>query len=107
MAHPSRRTYYVTFAALLALLALTAAMAYVEAGVLATGTAMTIAVAKALLIVLFFMHVRYEFPLVRIFAAAGVLWLAILLTLLMSDYATRSPTATSPHAETHVFEQTH
>jgi cytochrome c oxidase subunit 4 len=95
MAHPSRSTYYATFAALLGLLALTVAAAYAELGTLATTMAVGIAVAKAVLIVLYFMHVRYEVPLVRVFAVAGVLWLMILLTLLMSDYVTRSGIASA------------
>jgi cytochrome c oxidase subunit IV len=51
--------------------------------------ALAIALIKAALIVLFFMHVRYASPLVKLFAAGGFLWLAILLTFTMADYLTR------------------
>ena len=50
---------------------------------------MAIAVAKAVLIILFFMHIRYGRKLTWVFAGAGFFWLAILLVLAMTDYATR------------------
>ena len=43
----------------------------------------------ATLVVLFFMHVRYNTPLMWVFAAAGFFMLLILLALLMQDYLTR------------------
>lgn len=84
-----RRTYYAVFGALLVLLVLTVAVAKIDLGPLNPVVAMTVAVAKAVLIVLYFMHVRYESSLTRLFAAAGFLWLAILLSLTMSDYLSR------------------
>jgi cytochrome c oxidase subunit 4 len=50
---------------------------------------MGIAVAKAALIVSFFMHLRYGQRLTWVFAGAGFFWLAIMLALTMGDYATR------------------
>ena len=50
---------------------------------------MTIAVAKATLVVLYYMHVRWSGRLVPILLTAGILWLVILITLTMSDYASR------------------
>lgn len=51
--------------------------------------AMTIAVAKALLVILYFMHVRDSGRLTWVFAGAGFFWLAILISLSLSDYLTR------------------
>lgn len=83
------RTYYAVFGSLLALLALTVAAAEINLGALNVVVAMTISVAKALLIVLFFMHVWYGRSLIRLFAVAGFVWLAVLISLTMSDYLTR------------------
>jgi cytochrome c oxidase subunit IV len=52
--------------------------------------AMVIAAAKATLIVLFFMHVRYGSPLVRLFAMSGFVWLAILFAFVAADVLTRN-----------------
>jgi cytochrome c oxidase subunit 4 len=82
-------TYLKVFAALFVLLIVTVLAAQVHMGVLNTPVAMIIAVAKAVLIVLVFMHVRYANPLVRIFAAAGFFWLIILFALTFSDVLTR------------------
>jgi len=86
---PSARSYFLTGVALLAFLALTIGAAYINLGPLNTITAMLISVAKAALIVLFFMHMRYGKPLMWIFAGAGVFWLGIMLVLAMSDYMSR------------------
>lgn len=91
----SIRTYITVFAALLVLLVLTIAAAEVDLGLLNPVVAMTIAVAKAVLIVLFFMHLRWSSQLTRIFAAAGLLWLILLMALAMSDYLARGSAANS------------
>ncbi len=54
---------------------------------------MSIAVVKMLLVVLIFMRVRYSVRLVWIFAAAGLFWLFIMVSLTMSDYFTRATAA--------------
>jgi cytochrome c oxidase subunit IV len=51
--------------------------------------ALTIAMAKAVLVVLFFMHVRYSSWLTWVFVGAGVAWMGHILILTMSDYLTR------------------
>jgi cytochrome c oxidase subunit 4 len=51
--------------------------------------AMTIAVAKAVLIVLFFMHLLYSHRLMMVVSVAAFLWLAIMLALTLSDYRSR------------------
>jgi cytochrome c oxidase subunit 4 len=91
------RVYYRVFAGLLALTLATVAMAFVDLGEANTITAITIAVGKGLLVVLFFMHVKYTVRLVWVFAAGGFCWLIILLALTLGDVLTRdwipAPTA--------------
>jgi len=87
--HPSTGVLLVVFLLLLALLALTVGIAHLELGRLAYAAAMLIAVAKAVLIVLYFMHVRYSTPLTRLAAFGGFFWLLILLGLSLADYSTR------------------
>jgi len=88
------KTYLLVFAALLALTALTVAAAYVDLGgghlhYLNAVAAISIAVAKALLVILYFMHLRYGSRLAGVFVAAGVFWLLILIVLVLSDVLTR------------------
>jgi len=83
------RTYFLVFVALLALLGLTVAVNFLNLGIWNIVIGVTIAVVKALLIILFFMHVRYSNRLIQLFAAAGFVWLAILLVLTLSDYVSR------------------
>ncbi len=85
-----KSTYFIVAACLGALLALTLVAAELDLGMLNTPLAVAIAMAKAVLIVLFFMHVRYGSPLLRVFAAGGFLWLVILFVLTLSDYLTRA-----------------
>ncbi|MEX2317047.1 MAG: cytochrome C oxidase subunit IV family protein [Pirellulales bacterium] len=82
-------TYYTVAAILGVLLVITAAAARVDLGGWNVPVALAIATAKAALIVLYFMHVRYGSPLVRLFAAGGFLWLAIMLTFIAADVVHR------------------
>ena len=86
-----RTVYYLIFGALMVLTFITVAAARVSFGNEAIGTviALTIAVAKATLVVLFFMHVRYSSRLTWVVIASGFLWLAIMISLTLSDYLTR------------------
>jgi cytochrome c oxidase subunit 4 len=82
-------TYLKVFAALAVLLVATVLVAQVHLGMFNTPVALAIAAAKAAVIVLFFMHVRYSPPLVKIFAVAGFLWLGIMFMLTFADILTR------------------
>jgi cytochrome c oxidase subunit 4 len=62
----------------------------VDLGIWNTVAAITIAVVKALLVVLFFMHVKYSSNLTRVYVLAGFLWLALLIGLTLTDYLTRT-----------------
>ena len=86
----SKGTYFSIFAALIALTYLTITVARVDLGRFNTIVALTIAVTKAVLVVLFFMHVRYSTRLTKLVVAGGLVWLAILIGLTMCDFATRS-----------------
>ena len=86
----SKKTYFGIFGALMILTILTVIVARIDLG---HGwndiVALTIAVIKALLVVLYFMHVRYSSRLTWVFVAAGFFWLAILIVLTLTDYASR------------------
>jgi cytochrome c oxidase subunit IV len=86
-----RRTYLAIFGALLALTALTTFVAFFDLGALNPAVAMTIAVVKATLVVLFFMHLRHSDHVTWIVAGAAVFWLLILFVLILSDYLWRGP----------------
>ena len=64
-------------------------LAYFDFGLLNTVAALATAVFKAVLVALFFMHVKYSARLTWVVAIAGVFWLGILLALMESDYLTR------------------
>lgn len=83
------RTYALVFAALLALMAATVAAAAFDLGALGAPVALGIAAVKAALVVLVFMHVRESSRVVWLFAAAGLAWLAILMSLTLTDYLSR------------------
>jgi cytochrome c oxidase subunit IV len=84
------KTYLGIFVALLCLTALTTGAAFVDLGAeLNTVVALAIAVAKALLVILFFMHVKYSSGLTKIVIVAGLFFLAILVSLTLADELTR------------------
>jgi cytochrome c oxidase subunit IV len=86
----SDSTYIVVLVALLVLTIVTYLVARVDLGKLNLVIALAIAAAKVSLVVLYFMHARYSSRLTRVVIGAGLGWLAILLTLTLSDYLTRT-----------------
>jgi cytochrome c oxidase subunit 4 len=90
------KLYIGIFVALMCLTALTTGVAYIDLGVFNTVAALAIAVSKMLLVILFFMHVKYSSGLTKVFIFAGFLFLAILVTFTLADELTRhwSPTPT-------------
>jgi cytochrome c oxidase subunit 4 len=84
-----KRTYYSIYVILLVCTYLTWQVAFFDLGVLNTVAAVTIAVFKAVLVILFFMHVRYSTRLTWVVVIGSVFWLGILLTLTCGDYLTR------------------
>jgi cytochrome c oxidase subunit 4 len=85
----SRSTYFAIFVSLMVLTGVTTAVAFFDLGVDNPVVALSIAVLKASLVVLFFMHMRWSSRLTMIVGGAALFWLGILLVLTMSDYATR------------------
>jgi cytochrome c oxidase subunit 4 len=84
-------TSFLVWAGLLILLVLTVGISEFNLGIVNTAAALSIAGIKMLLVILFFMHVRYQSRVTWIFAAAGFFWFLIMVTLTMSDYLTRHP----------------
>ena len=78
------------FVALLGLRLVTVGIAFLNLGPLNTIIALTIADAKVLFMLLFFMHLRYSSGLIWIVWGAGIFWLMLLLTITLSDYLTRN-----------------
>ena len=87
---PSIRSYVLVWATLMLLLALTLGSAYIPMGVLNVTVNVGVALAKALLVIIFFMHLRHGSALLRVFASVGFLWLLVLLVLSLSDYLSRT-----------------
>lgn len=85
----SRAVYFLTFGALMVLTALTVIVANFDLGWANDVVAMAIAVTKALLVLWFFMHLRYSTRVTVLTAVAGFFWLAILIFLTLNDYFTR------------------
>ncbi|HEY1251164.1 MAG TPA: cytochrome C oxidase subunit IV family protein [Thermoanaerobaculia bacterium] len=85
----SPRIYLAVFAILILMTGTTTAVSFVDLGPWNTVVALAIAVFKATLVVLFFMHIKYSRPLMRIVIFGGLFWLAILLLLTLSDFMTR------------------
>ena len=83
------KIYLLIFFALMLGTALTVAAAFVDMGFMNTPVALIIALIKATLVIMFFMHVKYSPKLVGLFAVAGFFWLSIMLALTMQDYYTR------------------
>jgi cytochrome c oxidase subunit IV len=84
------RIYYTIFGILMLCTYLTVQIAVFDLGPLNTIAALVIAVFKATLVVLFFMHVKYSTRLTWAVVLGSVFWLGIMLALTMSDYLTRA-----------------
>lgn len=85
----SVRTYLLVWISLLVLLLAAIGSSYVPMGAFNIVISFLIAVGKAFLVLIFFMHLKHSSYLTRIFAAAGFFWLLLLFGLTMSDYSTR------------------
>lgn len=82
--------YVVIFLSLLFFTGLTAAMSYVEMGPFNAVVALAIAVTKAMLVVLFFMHVKYSPKLTKLAVGSGIFMFLVLVAMTLSDYFTRA-----------------
>lgn len=83
------RHYLTLFGTLMFFTGVTTWIAYQDLGDWNTPVAMAIAVFKVLLVVLFFMHVKYSGKLIMIFAISGAYFLLILFAITMADFMSR------------------
>ena len=81
--------YYGVFLALIVGTGLTVLAAFFDMGAMNNVVMLTIAIVKASLVILFFMHVRWSTRLTWVVVASGFFWLLIMFGLTMQDYLTR------------------
>jgi len=101
-----KSTYYAIFGALMVLTAVTVGVAFVNLGALNFPVAITIAITKATLVILFFMHVKYSSRLTKMVVGMAFFFLAIMFGLTLTDYGTRG-WYTSPRGSAGAGTQVH
>ena len=84
------KAYVTVFGTLMVLTSITVAAAFTNLGSFNFPVALAIAITKATVVILFFMHVKYSPKLTWAVVAGSVFWLGIMLALTITDYATRS-----------------
>ena len=84
------RIYIIVGSILLILTALTVAASFAEMGVFNPIVALGIAVIKATIVVLFFMHVKYSSRLTKLTVFGGVFTFLVLIGMTLADYFTRA-----------------
>ena len=84
------KTYAAVFITLLVFTALTVVAAYIDLGIFNPVVALAIACFKACIVILFFMHVKYQSHLIKMTVAAGFFTFLILVTMTLSDYFSRA-----------------
>src|SRR3954469_5256453 len=85
----SRKTYILVWAALMVLTVFTVWIARLNLGPFNDIVALAVAVTKAVLVILFFMHVKDSSRLTRLTVVAGFFWLALLIGITLTDYLSR------------------
>jgi cytochrome c oxidase subunit IV len=88
-AHPTVKTFVLVWASLMVLTGLTVYASTLELGPFNAIVALSIATAKALLVLLFFMELRYSTALTKVAVASALFFLMLLAGLTLSDYLTR------------------
>jgi cytochrome c oxidase subunit 4 len=83
-------TYLLIFGTLMVLTAVTVGVALLDLGFLNIFAALFIALCKAVLVVLIFMHVRYSRRIIPLVIGSSLLWLAILIALTITDFMSRN-----------------
>ena len=84
------KTYIIVFATLLVFTGITVAAAFVNLGIFNPVIALAIACTKAVIVILFFMHVFFQSKLIKMTVAAGFFTFLILITMTLSDYISRA-----------------
>jgi cytochrome c oxidase subunit IV len=85
-----KRVYYTIFGLLMLCTYITVQVAFIDLGALNTVVALAVAVFKATIVVLFFMHVKYSTRLTWAVVLGSIFWFGILMVLTFGDYLTRS-----------------
>jgi cytochrome c oxidase subunit IV len=94
-----KSTYYLIFGTLMVATAVTVFVAFLNLGVLNFPVAISIAIVKATLVILFFMHAKYSSRLTKLIVGGAFFFLLVLLTLTLTDYMSRG-WHTSPRGTT-------
>ena len=81
--------YYAIFGSLMVLTAITVTVAFINLGSLNFPVALAIAILKATLVILFFMHVKYSSRLTKLICGTAFFFLVILFGLTLTDYLSR------------------
>ena len=84
-----KTTYYAIFGALMVLTGITVAAAFVNLGSFNFPVAIAIAITKATLVILFFMHVKYSSQMTKLICGSAFFFLFVLFGLTLSDYLSR------------------
>ena len=84
------KTYLTILLALLVLTAITTSAAFINMGVFSPIVALGIACLKAVLVILFFMHIRYSSRVMMLTVGAGFFTFLVLITMTLSDYISRN-----------------
>ena len=82
--------YLYVYVTLLVCTALTAGVAYLDLGVFNPIVALGIACFKAVIVILFFMHVAYQSRLIKVTISAGFFMFLVLITMTLTDYLSRT-----------------
>src|SRR3979411_2972480 len=88
--HTTHGLYVLILLALVIGTCLNWGIAFIDLGIWNPVVALTIAVIKSVLVILFFMHVHYSSKLTKLTISAGFFWLMIMITMSLSDYLTRA-----------------
>jgi cytochrome c oxidase subunit 4 len=85
----TKTQYAYVFGALMVLTLVTTWVGTMDLGRLNVIAALGIAVVKASLVVLFFMHIYWSSKLNRLVIVSGVAWLGLMLWLTLTDFSSR------------------
>ena len=83
-------TYGIVFVTLLIFTGLTVMAAYIDLGIFNPVVALAIATIKAVIVILFFMHIKYQSKLIKMTVAAGFFTFFGLIAMTLSDYISRA-----------------
>jgi cytochrome c oxidase subunit 4 len=85
----SKSSYVMVFLALMVGTALTVGVTYIDLGTFNIVLALAIAITKATLVVLYFMHLKYSPKLIKVTFGAAFFFFAIMIIHTLSDYLSR------------------